>query len=1126
MRTDLTANFQTEMARAGRAPVQLLAFHFPVAGTVRVSDRALGPADGLANTWAALVEDWGILQDVTATDPADVTIEARQLSITLINRGASPFSNYFLKEDPENVTADLYQWFDGLAEADMVLIDRFIVADPIQFSERGRFVSLDLVSAIVAMDNPISVLLSSTDWPNAKDDDIGKAIDIPLGDCGRLPALVARTAPAATLNGSILQNTTTINTHENLDTLGFSSAGTLQIGEELVRYSSRSAYAFVVSQRGYQSSATEHLDRADIVELVTDHTFIVGRGPLQLIDQVQVGGYPAINGTYFVDTQTDPARIIFLQKPYAYRFAAGSSFLAMQFDTIGADNTAYQAYKAYDAADDATAAKINPTYPRLSLKQTTINPDRGAIVKAYLAVEHWESDIIVNDYAEVWVEGVGVVGRLSRPNPEEGIAIDAEVDIDHGHAHAIGGEHTHNFTDPVLQTSEEVHTHLTEDSGAETAYNPDSGDEEFTLSAPKDEGEFGEQKWVYFHGVPTRWSSAKLKFYVSLGGTRLKVGAYYYAVDGSNTLQIGSRNSSSTMYSMSFQAYGDGVYYAEAAVWGVQLEVITETIVLGAETGASTAVAISGRNANVTSDKKVNDVANLATDNATVEITSTTASTKSHVNLFDLTPYVNFDWAWFNDRDIKVTYMGAADNKSIYILHCFFDVEYRSRERFFSDEVTAEVIGLVDDGAGTYTGTPGQLITRPDHVVKRLLIGAGNLAAEDIDTTTFDAAGARLAAKSYTIDGILRGDLTTKEAIKKIAYQGRVRPFFSAGKAKCKFVEAFDDWQFNDEIQPADYQLNSIAIERQPARSIVNQIDLMYARTWTSEEEGPAGYQKSTRANNTRSIAAFGTRTNQDRFLFDLVRSPAMAADLAKFYVDRFCFPSSYYTLNCYLPAFALEKEDKIKLTANFNRLNKANMRILAINRQFGSGKNGTMNFISLLLESLRYVLLDQAAADDVKALEALDIALGLVGVFSENIHTTENVLALMAQAEADQINLADTLATICNYLLSEAETATATDAAAVNVNVGIVEPVKILDDADGWRQFGFGGGKFGMIGFGGWLVWYNRAPDEIAAFDTLSTVLNQGTLEESAIITESLVMYSGFGCPVGDGFGAAPYGQ
>ncbi len=559
MRDDLTANFITETARQGRAPVQLLAFNFPVAGTVRLSDRDLGPADGLADTWRGLVEDWGTLEDIAAADPADVTIEARQMAITLINRGAAPFSDYFLKEDPEGVTVDLYQWFVGLTDADRVLIDRFVVADPITFSERGRLVTLDLVSAVVNMDNTVGGLLSSATWPNALGDHVGRPIDLCFGACGRVPFLCARTAPAATLAGSILSNSTTLNVHEDLDALGFSAAGIIQVEDELIRYSSRTAGAFVVAQRGYLSTAAEHLDRVEVVAWINDHTYIAGRGPVASIANVKVGGYPAPAGIYTVQPAVNPARVVFTEKPYAYRFAAGSSFLAMQFDSINADNSAFQAYKAYDAADDATAARIDKTHRKLSLKQATVNPNRGEVVKAYLAVEHWESNTIISDYAEVWVEGVGVVGRLSRPNAEEGIDITADVDIDHGHSHALGSEHNHYFYNPVLQTDETAHTHVSTSGGVTSVCAPTTGAGiSYVLNAPSVDGAKGDSVVVYFTGSEAPFDSSILKFKWH-GGTDLTVsvpwGTFYtYVSEGAVTVPQGAKTSSTSKWAVTFRA--------------------------------------------------------------------------------------------------------------------------------------------------------------------------------------------------------------------------------------------------------------------------------------------------------------------------------------------------------------------------------------------------------------------------------------------------------------------------------------------------------------------------------------------------------------------------------------------
>lgn len=1128
MRTDLTTAFETELTRQGRAPVQLLAFYFPTAGTVRISDRDLGPADGLSNSWSGLVEDWGVLEDIAATDPADVTIEARQMSVTLINRGSNPFSDYFLKEDPEGVVVDLFQWFDGLSEDDVLLIDRFVVADPIRFSERGRLVSLDLVSAVVNMDAVAGGLLSAADWPNAKTDDVGKPIDIPFGDCGRVPALCAKTAPAATLNGSVLAGTMTVAVHEDLDALSFPAAGTIQIGEEKIRYGSRTGSAFNVSQRGWDSTASEHLDRAAIVALIGDHTYLVGRGPVQSIANVKVGAFPAPAGIYTVNAGADPARILFSEKPFAYGFAAGSSFLAMQFDAIGSGNSAVQAHLAYDAADDATAARIDEGHRVLSLKQATVNPDRGAIVKAYLAVEHWESNPIVGDYAEVWVEGIGVVGRLSRPNPAEGIAIDADVDIDHGHTHAIGGEHTHTFHDPTLQTSENAHTHTTNNAGTTTTYYPTTADQSFTLNAPYAAGDWGDQETVGFVDCPYSWDDAVLKFKCSLGGARLRVGTtvgFAYVAAGERSIGLGPRSANYPAGS-TFMAVGDGVYNASVSVWDIRIEVTINTEVNGALTGADTQVAISGRNDAIASDKHPEDVDDLATANAEVNVTATEASTRSHVNLFDLTSEVAFDWAWFTGRDVKVTYRGSADNQSIYVLHVFFDVEYRKRERFFSDDISAVVVGLIDDGSGTYTGTPSGAVTRPDHVVKRLLLGPGELAEDRIDVSSYAAAGARLAAKAYTVDGMIRGDATVKEALKAVAYQCRLRPFWSAGLSKLAFVEAAEDWPEANPITADDYQMNSIQVERQPARAIANQIDLFFARDWTVDDDGPAGFGDSVRATDADSIARFGTRNNPDRFLFDLVRGAAMAADLAAFYADRCSTPSTYYTINAYLDRFALEKEDKVVLTADFNRLRKAKLRVLGASRIFGSGKNTSINRVALLLECLRFVLVEHSEEDTVRALDALQISFGFDADFDEVVDLSDLLDAVFGLGLTDDVTVADVLGMVQLFAPTFDETVTAADDLGHRIGVGLEDGVDVLDDLDAWRHYGFGGGSFGITGFGGWVTWHNRSPDEVAVWEELSAVLTAGAIEDAVAAGDDLYLSSGFGCPVGTGFGLTPWGK
>jgi hypothetical protein len=1136
MRTDLTTAFQSAMAADGRAPVQLLAFHF-AAGDVLLSDRDLGPADGLADSYAGLVEDWGALEDVSATDPGELSAEIRQMALTIWNGGNPPFSDYFLKEDPENISVDLYQWFSGLGEDDKTRIDSFLIADPISFDERARLVKLDLVSLAINFDQPAGHLLSAADWPTARPADIGRAVNFCFGNCGPVDTLCAKLAPAATLAGSILATTATITTHEDLDALGFSSAGTLQIGEELVRYSGRTATAFTGCQRGYLSEAAEHLDRDAVVEKINDHTYILGRGPLGAVEKVQVGGFDAPAGIYTIAAGQDPARVIFSEKPYAFRFAAGSTFLEMQFDTLGDGNTAVQPHLAYDAGSDATAARIDEDHRRLALRQTTINADRGAIVKAYLAIEHWESAAFLNDYAEVWVEGIGVVGRLSRPNAADTIEIEAEVDLDHGHSHQIGGEHSHTFHDPAIVTNETPHTHTSSVGGVSTHHTGDAPAGGFSLRVPYTVGAEGEQRLITFAGAPKKWDGAILKFRFEDNGAQLWVyaigvsspwGTYGGQVGaGYVSFRIPARNAD-TAPSILFLALGNGMAgFADATITDISLEVQVDVAIDDTYTGVQTQIATSGSNDAIASDKQPDDVENLATDNQAIEVTSTAAATRTHVNLFDITTQVNFDWGWFSGRDIRVTYQGSNDNRAVYILHCFFDVEFRRRERFYSDEVTATVAaGLVDDGAGTITGSAGAAITRADHVARYLLTACGGFDAARIHTSSWAAAAARLNTKGYGVDGILAGDLTIKDALKAVLYQNRLRLFYAAGLAKLAFLEAFEDWPEGRAIAPADYQLKSLAIERQPARAIVNTVNLFYARDWTAGDDGPAAYEKTATATHAASIAKHGARADDERFLFDLVRADAQAADLAGYYAERLAWPSNYFRFNAYLPQFDLEKEDKLNLTASFHRLRKAKARVIGAARIFGSGKLEQINHIQFLAECLRYILIEHAAADSVAALDALAVSVGLDADFEDLATVGAEMFAALGVGAADEVNLADALSIMALFAPTHTEAITAADALGVGIGVNVEELVHALDDAIAWRTFGFGGGEFGSIGFGGWVIWRNRAPDEVQAAIELFIELTPGAFPLAATVDDDLFFSCGFGCPLGSGFGLGPFGD
>lgn len=1158
MRTDLTGDFETQMAAIGRAPRQLAVFHFPIAGDVYISDQAISLG---GNTYSALVEDWGTLIDMAGGDPANQEAgEIRQLSMTIWNGGDTPFSDYFLKEDPENVLVDVYQWLEGLTDSDKALIDTFVVQDPINFDEVSRLLRLDFVSLAMRYDNPIGDLLTADNWPNAKVQDIGKGIDLIVGSPGEVNTLVAKTAPTATLYGSILSGTMTVTVNEDLDDLGFSTSGTIQIGEEKMRYSSRTSSAFTIVQRGWTTTAAEHLDRDEITEVISDYTFLAGKGPVSAVENVKVAGFPAPVGIYTAYPALNPARIVFSEKPYAVQYAKGSTFLEMQFDAVNAENTAWQPHLAYDAAAKASAAKINPSYPKLSLRQVTQMADRGEIVKAYLAVEHWESSAFLNDYAEVAISGIGVLGRLSRPNVADTIDIEAEADIDHGHAHAVGSEHTHAFADPVIGIQDPEHTHAA--TGLATVTNRYAYDSTVfgKLHGPYTPNQEGPSILAKVTGCPLSWDNLSITARVL--GDSLRVVMFVYSgagsyigqatcVKGTHIYGFGDGSTPDGWVKVKFQTYGTGVMNASVYISeeNFELEFITNGSIAPQATGVTPNIVVSGANEPIPSDKEIDDVDDLATDNVDVQFTVTDAATRSVVNLFDITDYVDFDWDWFTNKDVTVEYKGSNDAKDVYLLHAFFDVEYRKKEIVFSDDVTCEVTGLIDDGSGTYTGTPNAVITRPDHVRKYILCHRGGLPVSYIGSTSFAAAGTRYAALGYYFDGVLDANLTLRDIEKKLARQCRSRWFWNAGLAKIALREKLADLAIDRYLTADDLRLKSISYQRQRAKDIINTITLFYGRDWTSGSGGSADYKSSTADFNAESVESHGVCENRAGFLFDCVARSGMADDLLDFYLETHAYASTFYTLEGYLAQFDLEKEDCLAVTsAGFGKLRKARMVIRAADRIFGSGKLKSINRFRLIAECLRYILIEHSMADAVSAFDALAVSLGIDIDLHDLVHAVEELTQAFGWTASDTVTASEVLSIIAEFNPEFSESLTVAEVLSHKLDMTLSDDIVLLDTQEAWRTHGYGGGGYGEVGYGGYTIWRNRSPDELQAWDVLSFALTlhigyrsgatygygltpygsgeYGDYPEKVKVSDQLHFSDGYGGPKFGGYGQAPYGR
>lgn len=1136
MRTDLTAAFIAAKNSATRKPRQLLVFQFPTAGNIYASDQQI-TLGGV--TYLPLVENWGQLSDATGMD-SDISAETRQMNITLWNGGSKPFSEYFLQEDPEDVEVLLYQWFDGLADADKLLLDRFVVQDPISFDEASRLLTLDLVSINMRYVGKCGATVTTALWPYALPEHVGQAIPLIIGDAGECNTLCVKTAPSATLFGSIIAKTQTIDCNEGLGE--FSSAGYIQVEQEIIKYSSRVGKRFYVAQRGcsivgIESSGREnHPDNAEVHQLITDHTYILGELPIASITGVKVDGYPAPASTYSVAIAGTYGKIFFKQKPYSYQFAASAQTLELFSFAAASNNTAWQPHYAYDQNKTSSCAMINELYPTLSLElQSSLSDINGMITTAYLEVHHWETNVYVNDYVEVWVEGIGVVGKLSKPNRADVFWLDAEVDLDHGHDHTTGDQHNHFHYDGRYSANASGHLHPLEGTATQIEGECDAALPGKII--PETNGTKSATLHYNFFNIPAGAvaDGAFIRLRADLASVRVEIYYGSYSLGTWDCRTTGNLFIDTTFSRLNhdsyirFVVYGSNVNGANILIREAGLTWNFDGTMQEAADFVSPYLAQNGVNQDTHNTNHPDDVYPLLTDNAAIEILSKKSPARTLVDRFDLSDFMLPSWSWFAGRQVQVRYVGTVNDVNVFIPWITFVVEFRKKERVYSDRITATVSGSTSK--------------RPDQVLQTLL-GKAGLPAAYIDTASFAAAGSWFTANAYTIDGVIEGNLSVAEAIKKVCRQTRCRLYWSGGKAKLAIRKQPADWTIAKYLDADNYQLRSIKANRQSVQDLVNRVELLYGINRTQEVKpylipvtGKGAvtvatqgqpYLSSLIKSDAASIAAHGVREQPDNFQFDLVRSYSMANSLADYYLATLAYPSTFYELNAYLEQTELEKEDIVALTSSgFHKIRKMPLRIKEVSRLFGSGKNRSINHLRIIAECLRYILLEKTTGDTVLALDSLIAVVGKLIDMADHVHVQDELVTAEGVRLSEEITIEETLDILWTILSGLEDTATVSEVLGGGMGVLLEDQVRAIEDLAVWRGIGFGSQDFGMFGFGGVKSWGESNPDELIFTELLSGSMGAG-INDTVTVADMLAASTGYGSPgtISDGYANIPFGR
>ena len=948
------------MGRAFKEPATLIKLEWPAqplgapALTLHLSDK---PGININGTeWFHLVESPGSLNNIVDSANGGSGSDGN-VSISVINHPTdlfSPpksFSHIFREYRLEAGKATICQWFEneGMAVEDLtpMLIGR--LTDPISYDE--NLCSFNVVDVATDYgDKKTGALVNASDYPLAPESSIGKMKPIVIGAVPSVPAIPLRKAQETRVKSVVLSGGSLI---DAMDTTGFPESGTIIINDDEIAYSSKNATQFL----GCTGINEFHYADDVILEKVSGHRYLLSDPayPIQSIASVKAGGHLADAGDYTIDLAK--AEVIFTDKPKKTD-SIDTKFLQAQMDAVASGNNATDPGNAFIPNSPATYAKLSQGATPLALKQTDDMANIGEIASVLVRVEHFMEEKLSSDTLTVEIPGIGSLGQLPPPSVDDVAVVTGDVDITHD---TLIGTLDFPVTDPQHEHALPQKTTFTQLAvggiDAENSFSLANGNSHpITFPAlPAGTIEKGEYSFN-IHG-PTGWSTTNTSMEAHIGKTANTNSHKYFSnlLDGSPSVY--------TLYGTINDYTGTTVYlHTNATTTAIGITVRSAVRIITMTPVEDVATKSTGVTTNSTGSLA------QTTGNPALNATSEKA-TKTVVKHFDITGNVNGDWGWFKDKEIHVKYNGTSDGRTAFIIHTAFEIEYARRRVSFTDEITADVNGVIDDTGGSVTGTPSALIERPDHIYKWSVLKGLQKTASEVDSVSFTNAGSFYSAQAggYKLAGIVQNQTAWRELWREWGRSCRSPFYWDLGEAKILIrpLNRVDTTAtFDKAIDPDDVRLDSnsrlmFKTERGASRNIINSIDIKYSKDWSGGNDEP--YSAIESISDADSILRYDKREDESRFRFDWVRGQAMASDLAEFYLEEHAEPLDVYDFELFLPYMDLERGDIIRMNPPSNDMGNLLCIILGVGRVFGSGKEGRMDSIQVKARTMRgtYLLKD-----------------------------------------------------------------------------------------------------------------------------------------------------------------------
>ena len=278
------SNFNTEKNKRGTTPINLLKFNF--ATPVYLSDRDITPSGGSAHK--GLIKEWGFLDTAVSHTPGSGvlgSIEIADLQLTIINTESPRFSDNFTSEEPpENITVELYQWFEGLSYSEKEIIFKGVIRQV----KYNQYTCAVIIKSIFEKYNKKigeDLIITNINFPNADPDDIGKMGNIIYGSLSDVPCHAIVSGAVDNLLADITSSQTTI---ELSDASEFPIDGAvIGVDMEKIQYTGKSGNVLTGCTRGYDGTdAQAHTERRVVWEEPSQFIYQIAGHPVKEIGDI------------------------------------------------------------------------------------------------------------------------------------------------------------------------------------------------------------------------------------------------------------------------------------------------------------------------------------------------------------------------------------------------------------------------------------------------------------------------------------------------------------------------------------------------------------------------------------------------------------------------------------------------------------------------------------------------------------------------------------------------------------------------------------------------------------------------------------------------------------------------